>query len=50
MPNLFKLQIGDFNCDWSIIDTTTPEGAITSLYGMKQLISEPTHSLQQSYI
>ena len=40
------------SCNWSINDTTTPEGAqldsITSLYGMKQLISEPTHILQQS--
>ena len=51
----FVLMIGDFNaksCDWSINDTTTPQGAqldsITSLYGMKQLISEPTHILQQS--
>ena len=51
----FVLMIGDFNaksCNWSINDTTTPEGAqldsITSLYGMKQLISEPTHILQQS--
>ena len=38
--------------NWSINDTTTPEEAqvnsITSLYGMKQLISEPTvHILQQ---
>ena len=51
----FVLMIGDFNaksCNWSINDTTTPEGAqldsITSLYGMKQLIPEPTHILQQS--
>ena len=51
----FVLIIGDFNaksCNWSINDTTTPEGAqgdsITSLYGMEQLISEPTHILQQS--
>lgn len=33
-------------------DTTTPEGAqlgsITSLYGTKQLISEPAHIFQQS--
>ena len=43
----FVLMIGDFNaksCNWSINNTTTPEGAhlgsITSLYGMKQLISE----------
>ena len=50
----FVLMIGDFNvkfCIWSINDTTTPEGtqidAITSLYGMKQLISEPAHILQQ---
>ena len=49
----FVLVIGDFNvksCNWSIDDTTTPEGAqlnsITPLYGMKQLISEPTHILQ----
>ena len=48
-------MIGYFNaksCNWSINDTATPEGAqldsITSLYGMKQLISEPTHILQQS--
>ena len=51
----FVLIIADFNakpCNWSINDTTTPEGAqldsITSFYGMKQLISEPTHILQQS--
>ena len=48
-------MIGDFNakiCNWSINDTATPEGAqldsITSLYRMKQLISESTHILQQS--
>ena len=48
-------MIGDFNaksCDWSTNDTTTPEGAqldaVTSFYGMKLLISEPTHILQQS--
>ena len=46
---------GDFNaksCNWSTNDATTPEGAqldyITSLNGMKQLILEPTHILQQS--
>ena len=51
----FVLTTGDFNaksCNWSINDTTTPAGAqlasITSLYGMKQLISVPTHILQQS--
>ena len=49
------LVIGDFNakcCNWSINYTTTPEEAqldsITSSFGMKQLISEPTHILQQS--
>ena len=51
----FVLMIGDFNaksCNWWTNDTATPEGAqldsITSLYGMKQLISEPTHILRQS--
>ena len=50
----FVLMIGDFNaksCNWSTNDTTIAEGAqldsVTSLYGMKQLISEPTHILQQ---
>ena len=49
------MVIGDFNaksCNSSTNDTTTPEGAqldsITSLYGMKQLILEPAHILQQS--
>ena len=48
-------MIGDFNAksyNWSINDTTTPEGAqidnMTSLYRMKQLISEPTHILHHS--
>ena len=48
-------MISDFNaksCNWSIDDTTTPEGpqldSITSLYGMEQLISEPNHIMQQS--
>ena len=51
----FVLMMGDFNaksCNWSIDDTTTLEGAqldsITSLNGIKQLVSEPTHILQQS--
>ena len=46
-------MIGAFNaksCDWSINYTTIAQGSqlhsITSLYGMKQLISEPTHMLQ----
>ena len=37
---------------WSVNDITTEEGTIlenlTSLYGMKQLISAPTHILQHS--
>ena len=48
-------MIGDFNaksCNWSTNDTTSPKEAqldsITYLYEMKQLISEPTHALQQS--
>ena len=48
-------MIGDFNakcCNWLINDIATPGGvqldSITSLYGTKQLISEPAHILQQS--
>ena len=48
----FVLMIGVFNaksCNWSINDTTTLEGAqldfITTLYGIKQFILEPTHIL-----
>ena len=51
----FVLMIGNFNtksCSWSSNDTMTTEGAqldpITFLYGMKQLISETAHILQQS--
>ena len=51
----FVLMIGDIDaksCNRSTNDTTTPEGAqldyITSFYGMKQLISEPSHILHQS--
>ena len=47
----FILMIGDFNAkssNWSSNNTTTAEGALldylTSLYGMKQVITEPTHS------
>ena len=50
----FVLLIGDLNANsynWLVNDTTTPEGAqldsFTTLYGMKQLISEPNHILQQ---
>ena len=45
---IFLLLIGDFNAkssNWSSNDTTTAEGAqldyFTSLYGMKQVITEP---------
>ena len=48
-------MIGDFNAkssDWSSNDTTTTEGGqldyLTSLYGMKQVITEPTHILENS--
>ena len=48
-------MIADFNaksCNWSINNTTIPDGAkldsITSLYGMKQLISKPTHILNHT--
>ena len=51
----FILMIGDFNAkssNWSSNDTTTAEGAqldyLTSLYGMKQVITEPTHILENS--
>ena len=51
----FVILLGDFNAkskSWSVNDTTTEEGTIlenlTSLYGMKQLISAPTHILQHS--
>ena len=43
-------MIGDFKAkssDWSSNDTTTGEGThlpyLTSLYGMKQVITEPTY-------
>ena len=51
----FLLLIGDFNAkssNWSSNDTTTAEGAqldyFTSLYGMKQVITEPTYILESS--
>ena len=51
----FVILLGDFNAkskSWSVNDITTEEGTIlenlTSLYGMKQLISAPTHILQHS--
>ena len=51
----FVILLGDFNAkskSWSINDTTTEEGTIlenlTSLFGMKQLISDPTHILRHS--
>ena len=51
----FLLLIGDFNAkcsNWSTNDTTTAEGAqldyFTSLYDMKQVITEPTRILECS--
>ena len=51
----FTLMIRDFNAksgNWSSNDTATPEraklGYLTSLYGMKQVITEPTHILGNS--
>ena len=54
-PHLVTL-LGDFNAkskSWSVNDTTTEEECtilenLTSLYGMKQLISAPTHILRYS--
>ena len=49
----FVILLGDFNSkskSWSVNDTISEEGTIlenlTSLYGVKQLISDPTHILQ----
>ena len=51
----FILIIGDFNAksnNWSSNDTTTAEGAqldyLTSFYGMKQVITERAHMLENS--
>ena len=51
----FVILLGDFNAKskpWSVNDTITKEGTVlvnlASLYGMKQLISNPTHILQHS--
>ena len=49
----FILMIADFNAksiNWPSNNTTTAEGAqldyLTSLYGMKQVITERTHTLE----
>ena len=49
----FVLSIGDFNAkssNWSSNHTITAEGAqldyLTSLYGMRQVTTEPTHILE----
>ena len=49
------ILLGDFNAkskSWSVNDTTTKESTlmenVTSLYGMKQVISASTHILQDS--
>ena len=51
----FKILLGDFNSrskSWWVHDITNNEGtqieSISSLYGFFQLISEPTHILQNS--
>ena len=52
----FVMLLGEFNSKskswWSLNDKTTEEGTIlenlTSLYGMKNLISAPTHILHYS--
>ena len=51
----FVILLGDFNAkskSWSVKDVSTEEGTIlenlTSLYGMKQLISAPTYILRHS--
>ena len=51
----FILMIRGFNAkssNWSSNNTTTAEGAqldyLTSFYGMKQVITEPTHILENS--
>ena len=51
----FVILLGEFNAKskwWSINDTTAEEGTIlenlTSLFGMKQLMSDPTQILQYS--
>ena len=50
----FILMIGDFNAqssNWSSNDTKSAEGTqldyLTSLYGMKQVITESTHILEK---
>ena len=51
----FILITGDFNCrnsNWHLGDPVTPQGvrvkALTSFYGLNQLIKTPTHLLQNS--
>ena len=51
----FLMIIGDFNAkfrNWSSNDTTTAKSAqvdyFTSLYGMKQVLTEPTNLLDSS--
>ena len=46
-------MIGDFNAkssNWSSNDTTTTQGVqldyLTLLYGMRQVLTEPTHILE----
>ena len=51
----FLILLSDFNAkskSWSVYDTTIEEGTIlenvTSLYGMKQVVSVPAHIFQNS--
>ena len=53
-PN-FKVLLGDYNersRSWWAFDTNTPEGmqldALSSSYGLQQLVNEPTHILASS--
>ena len=55
MKPAFTIILGDFNArssSWWSSDTTTIEGtrieALTSLYGLQQIISDPTHILPSS--
>ena len=55
LKSSFILITGDFNCrnsNWYLGDPVTPQGArveaLTSFYGLNQLIKTPTHLLQNS--
>ena len=55
LKSSFALITGDFNCrisNWYLGDPVTPQGsrveALTSFYGLNQLIKTPTRLLQNS--